>query len=500
MYDLTNLLIEAAGFSRDSGLTVFLVGGAVRDLVLVREIRDLDFLVIEPGGAKKLADYFHRKLAFHRPVLFAAERKRNEGEVKTRRTCPERSRRVDTYQTAREDLTLNIVPPRAPGLVGDLQLRDFTINTLIIPLKNIAGLKFKVQSSCLRQGSGRQAKFKNNNSKLETRNLIKLVEDPLGAGKKDLRQKLIRTPVNPELTISDDPLRMIRAVRLARELKFRIAPGLRKEIRRSRVKMSSVSAERIRDELEKLILLPAPSQGFLLLEDLKLLGEIIPELQAAVDFEQKSPYHHEDLFQHSLSTLDRTRADLALRLSALFHDLGKIEAERMISKDGEGERDYYVYWGHQDGSTDKSKEILRRLRFPKKIKEEVHFLVQHHMVNYQTDWKDSTIRRLAYRLGPHLRKTLELLKADSASLKPPFQKDKGFEELAQRISRIQLGEAQKVRCPLDGFEIQKIMAIGPGPEVGRVKKMIIEAILDGKIAANRLEAKRYLQKSICLNL
>ncbi|MCX5868580.1 MAG: hypothetical protein NT009_14080, partial [Proteobacteria bacterium] len=269
MYDLTNLLIEAAGFSRDSGLTVFLVGGAVRDLVLVREIRDLDFLVIEPGGAKKLADYFHRKLAFHRPVLFAAERKRNEGEVKTRRTCPERSRRVDTYQTAREDLTLNIVPPRAPGLVGDLQLRDFTINTLIIPLSKLeSGKARKLESEGKKVQS---SKFKNNNSKLETRNLIKLVEDPLGAGKKDLRQKLIRTPVNPELTISDDPLRMIRAVRLARELKFRIAPGLRKEIRRSRVKMSSVSAERIRDELEKLILLPAPSQGFLLLEDLKLL-------------------------------------------------------------------------------------------------------------------------------------------------------------------------------------------------------------------------------------
>ena len=162
MYDLTNLLIEAAGFSRDSGLTVFLVGGAVRDLVLGREIRDLDFLVIEPGGAKKLADYFHRKLAFHRPVLFAAERKRNEGEVKTRRTCPERSRRVDTYQTAREDLTLNIVPPRAPGLVGDLQLRDFTINTLIIPLS-------KLESGKARSWKAKARKFKVQSSKITTR-------------------------------------------------------------------------------------------------------------------------------------------------------------------------------------------------------------------------------------------------------------------------------------------------------------------------------------------
>ena len=476
------MLSEAAGFSRESGLTVFLVGGAVRDLALDREIQDLDFLVLEPGGAKILAGFFHRKMDFHRPVLFAAERKQTKKEIKTRR--------VDTYQTARGDLALNIVSPRAPGLVEDLRLRDFTINTLIIPLRKVAGLKFKVQGS----------RFKGKNSKPlevargkpEIRDLTKLIEDPLGVGKKDLRQKLIRTPVKPELTVSDDPLRMIRAVRLARELKFKIAPGLRKEIRKSREKISSISVERIRDELKKLILLPVPSQGFLLLEELKLLKEIIPELQAAVDFDQKSPYHHEDLFRHSLSTLDRTWADLALRLAALFHDLGKIEAQRLISKDSQGDRDYYIYWGHQDGSAKKTNGILQRLRFPKKLRDEVRFLVQHHMVNYQPDWKDSTVRRLAYRLGPHLQKTLELLKADAASLKPPFQKDKGFEELSRRISRIQLEEVQKVRCPLDGFEIQKILDIDPGPEVGKAKKMIVEAILDGKITADRRESKKYL--------
>ncbi|MDD5224180.1 MAG: HD domain-containing protein [bacterium] len=516
--DISNLLVEASGFSRDSGLTVFLVGGAVRDLALDRESRDLDFLALEPGGAKILAGFFHRKMGFHRPVLFAAGRNQaGKGMVKTGRTCtacPERSRRIDTYQTARGNLTLNIVSSRGKDLEEDLRFRDFTINTLIIPLSKLAGLKLKGQSSCLRQGFGRQAKFKVKNSKpetpwptravgsgrrnpkQETRNLIRLIEDPLGTGKKDLARELIRTPINPALTIADDPLRMLRAVRIARELDFSLAPELKREIRKSRTKISSVSAERVRDELGRMILLPRPSRGVLLLENLKLLGEIVPELQATVDFDQKSPYHHEDLFHHSLSTLDRTRADLALRLAALFHDLGKVAAQRLISKDVQGDRDYYVYWGHQDGSAEMAKKILLRLRFPKKLRDEVRFLVQHHMVNYQADWKDATIRRLAYRLGPHLQKTLELLKADSASLKPPFQKDKGFEEMAGRIARIKLEEGQKVECPLDGFEIQKILGIEPGPEVGKAKQMVVEAILDGKIAANRREAKRYLLKTI----
>jgi tRNA nucleotidyltransferase/poly(A) polymerase len=502
-----DLLIEAAGFCRDSGLTAYLVGGAVRDLALGREIRDLDFLVLEPRGARKLAEYFHREHAFHRPVFFPAAPK-TPGKVKGK------SRRIDTYQTARGDLTLNIVPPRAPGLIEDLQLRDFTINTLIIPLSKLAGSKLQGKSL---KPETRNQKLETRNSladtlgeprgqpshrlgqaKLETRILIKLVEDPLGTGKKDLRRKLMRTPIKPELTVSDDPLRMIRAVRLARELEFSIAPELRKEIRKSRVKISSVSAERVRDELGKLILLPHASRGFMLLEDLKLLGEIIPELQATVDFEQKSPYHHEDLFRHSLSTLDRTRADLALRLAALFHDLGKVAAQRLISKDVQGDRDYYVYWGHQDGSAETANKILLRLRFPKKLRDEVRFLVQHHMVNYQTDWKDSTIRRLIHRLGPHLEKTLELLKADSASLKPPFQKDKGFEELAGRIAGLRREEAQKVECPLDGFEVQKLLGIGPGQEVGRAKRMVIEAILDGKIAADRREARRFLREHLAL--
>ena len=253
-----------------------------------------------------------------------------------------------------------------------------------------------------------------------------------------------------------------------------------------------VSRERIRDELVKLIILSPPSEGILMLEELGLLEMILPELQAAVGFEQKSPYHHEDLFRHSLSVMDRTRPDLSLRLAALFHDLGKIEAERFIARDPADEQDYYVYWGHQEGSLKKSRNIMKRLRFPKQLREEVEFLVCHHMINYQADWKDSTIRRLIRRLGPHLEKMMELFRADTTALKPVYDKAEEVRELERRIAGVRLEEVRRIKCPLDGHEIQKILGIGPGKRIGEVKEEIIGAILDGTIRADKEEARKFL--------
>ena len=473
-------VIEAVSwYSRKSAVPVFLVGGAVRDLLLGKEIRDLDFMVRDTSGAKKLAGFFHRKLGFHRPVLFPAERKRKTSGI--------RSRRIDTYRTARRRITVEIVPFRGRTLREDLARRDFTINTLVIPLNKVTDFS---------NGKPVSAKRKVQFRETGTGKLAQYVEDPLGSGKRHLHRKLIKTPVLPKRTVADDPLRMLRAVRLARELGFRIAADLRKEISRSADSIRGVSAERVRDEIVKLLLLPQPSRAVLMLEGAGLLRIVIPELQDAVGFEQKSPYHHEDLFRHSLSVMDRTGPDPALRLAALFHDLGKIEAERFIARDPGDSKEYYVYWGHQDGSAAKAAEIMKRLKFPRRLIREVGFLVQHHMINYRPEWKESTVRRLVHRLGDHLEKALELLRADTAALRPPHHKADEMRELGERISKVRAEEVQKITCPLDGHEIQKVLGIGPGKKVGEAKRSIVEAILEQRIPPDPESARDLLLKGM----
>lgn len=457
---------------------MFLVGGAVRDLLLGREIRDLDFLVREPAQAKNLAAFFHRRPGFHRPVFFSAEGRR--------KTSAARPRRVDTYRTARKNLAVEIVPFRGRSLREDMLRRDFTINALVVPLK-------KMEPPEVRKTKG--GKRADHHPAIDPRDLLRLVEDPLGSGKRHLRLALLKTPAPPQDTIADDPLRMLRAVRFARELGFRIAADLKREIFRSAESIRGVSAERIRDELVKLFLLPEPSRGILMLEESGLMNILIPELQAAVGFEQKSPYHHEDLFRHSLSVLDRTGPDPALRLAALFHDLGKIEAERFVARDLKDGKEYYVYWGHQDGSVRKAADIMKRLKLPRRLIKEVSFLVQHHMINYRPEWKESTVRRLVHRLGDHLGKALELLRADTAALRPPHTKNDEMVELEERVARVRAEEVRRTACPLNGHEIQKVLGIGPGKEVGEAKRKIIEAILDQRIPPDDPEAARCFLRS-----
>jgi len=476
--DSLRVIKEVSVFSRERGVPVFLVGGAVRDLLLGREIRDLDFLVRDPSQAKKLAGFFHRRPGFHRPVLFPAEKRRKKGGA--------RPRRVDTYRTARKNLAVEIVPFRGRSLREDMLRRDFTINTLVINLR-------KMEPPEVRKTKG--GKRAGHHPAIGHRELIRLVEDPLGSGKRHLRLSLLKTPARPGRAIADDPLRMLRALRFARELGFRIAADLKHEISRSAESIRGASAERIRDELVKLLLLPNPSRGILMLEETGLMNFLIPELQAAVGFEQKSPYHHEDLFRHSLSVLDRTGPDPALRLAALFHDLGKIEAERFIARDPKDSKEFYVYWGHQDGSAEKAVDIMKKLKFPRQLIKEVSFLVQHHMINYRPEWKESTVRRLVHRLGDHLDKSLELLRADTAALRPPHTKSDEMDELEERIGRVRTEEVGKITCPLNGHEIQKILGISPGKEVGEAKRKIIEAILDRQIPPDDPEAARSLLRS-----
>jgi poly(A) polymerase/tRNA nucleotidyltransferase (CCA-adding enzyme) len=410
----------------------YIVGGMPRDKLLKRECKDVDILVINKP-AITIAEYLHKKEGFHRPVIF---------------------KRFGTIRVGRDDIEVEIVNLRDKDLKGDLLHRDFTVNTLLMNITE--------------NGPGQ-------------------IIDMLECGINDIKEGILRTPVDPVLSIQEDPVRMMRAFRFSAVLGFKIAPELEEAIKNCAELIKKSPAERVRDEFEKIILSSRPS---LTLEDLHgsgLLAYILPELDETYEFDQHSPYHHEDLFHHTLSVIDRAKPELEIRLSALFHDLGKKDAQRVVNEK-------VVHYGHQDYSVMKTKRAMRRLRFPKKLIETVTFLVQHHMVQYTPEWSDSAVRRFVRKMGSRLDHMLELLDADWGSLKHK-ENFNLLNELKDRISKLKVDEIIHVRSPIDGHEIQKILGIPEGPEVGRAKDAIVNAIIEKIISPTPAAAKKFLLKN-----
>lgn len=407
----------------------YIVGGMPRDRILKRECKDIDILVVNKP-ASVLAQFLHKKEGFHRPVLF---------------------KRFGTIRVGKDDIEVEIVNLRGKNLEGDLLHRDFTINTLLMKI---------------------------------TEGGIGNIIDMLGVGINDIKKKILRAPIEPEKSIKEDPVRMMRAFRFSAQLGFKIDPSLEKAIQNCAELIKKSPTERIRDELEKILLSPKPSFTFEHLHSSGLLRYIIPEVDETYGFDQKSPYHHEDLFHHTLSAVDRAPEKLHIRLSALFHDLGKIDAQKTIDNK-------VVHYGHQDYSVKKTRTIMRRLRFPRKLMETVAFLVQHHMIQYTPEWSDSAVRRFVRKMDTRLNDMLELLDADWGVLKHK-ENFNLLKELKERIEKLKVDEIIKVTSPLDGFEIQKILSIPPGPAVGRVKDAIVNAIIENIIPPTKSAAKKFI--------
>jgi len=410
-------------------MEAYFVGGLPRDILLKRESKDVDVLVIN-HPAKLLAEILHRKEGFHRPIVF---------------------KRFGTWRVGKNGINVEIVNLRDKDIKGDLMHRDFTINTLLIPVIN----------------------FHQDN-----------IMDLLQTGIRDLKEGVLRTPGPPEESIKEDPVRMMRAYRFEAELGFKILPEVKKAIEKNAELIKKSPPERIRDEFEKILLSPKPSLTIERLHDSGLLKNIIPELDEAYGFDQKSPYHHEDLFHHTLSTIDRTPGKLSLRLAALFHDLGKIDAQRVMD-------DRVVHYGHQDYSVLKTRRGMKRLRFPGKLIDSVVFLVQHHMVQYNPSWSDSAVKRFVRKMNSHLEDMLYLLEADWGSLKHKENFNQ-LKELKERINKLKVEEIVRIKSPIDGHEIKKILGIPEGPDVGRAKDAIINAILEKIIPPDPQSARRFI--------
>lgn len=443
---------EAAAMDAEA----FVVGGYVRDIFLKRESKDIDVVVTGSGidlaraVAKSLGDEVHVSVFQNFGTAMIRHEDMELEFVGARKESYRKTSRKPVVETG--------------TLEDDQKRRDFTINAMAIHLTE--------------------------------RNFGELL-DPFN-GVQDLHDKIIRTPLDPEITFSDDPLRMMRAVRFASQLHFTVSPRELKAIRKNGERIKIVSMERISEELNKIILSSKPSVGFNLLFDTGLLQIIFPQFCALHGVEKRNGQGHKDNFYHTLQVLDnisRSTPDLWLRWAAVLHDIAKPLTKRFDPQHG------WTFHGHEDKGARMVKQIFREFKLPMNEKMKfVEKMVQLHLrpiVLAQDVVTDSAVRRLLFDAGEDIDALMLLCHAD-VTTKNEYKMKKyreNFHVVQEKLKEVE--EKDRIRNwqpPVTGEDIMKAFDLGPGREVGLIKHAIREAILEGDIKNDYSEAYAYMLK------
>jgi poly(A) polymerase len=416
---------------RLAGHELHLVGGIVRDLLLgrVREDADLDFATdaLPRETTRLLRDWAERnvRLVGVRYGTVAARRGDRVVEVTTFRQ--------EVYAEEHRKPAVSF----GKDIETDLSRRDFTVNAMAVRLPD--------------------GEF----------------VDPFG-GVKDLAAKRLDTPLDPDVSFNDDPLRMLRAARFAAQLEFVPAPRVVDAIARLRERLQIVSAERISDELSKLLLGPKPSKGLELIVETGLADEFLPELPA-LRLEQDPVQRHKDVLHHTFAVVERCEPDLTLRLAALLHDVGKPKT-RQITADG------VSFHHHEVVGARMARERLTALRYPAHLVDDVSSLVEMHLrFHGYSEWSDSAVRRYVRDAGPLLDRLNQLTRADCTT-QNRFKAKKLEalqDDLEDRIARLAEEEnLEAMRSPLNGDQVMTHLGIPPGPVVGRALDYLMELRLE----------------------
>jgi poly(A) polymerase len=423
---------------------VFLVGGFVRDKLLGKPADAADIDLVLEGDAPALAEFlWERRAASHPPVTFPSfgTAMIHVGDSQVELVTA----RAETYRSGSRK------PVVTPGtILTDARRRDFTVNTFL--------------------------------ENLHTGEIV----DPLGVGRADLDARILRTPLDPDITFTDDPLRMLRACRFAAKLGFTLAPETESALVKNAFRLTAehgISFERIRDELSKTLLAPGAADGLERMRVAGLLEKFAPEL-AEMHGVGQNAWHAHDVWTHTQEALRNLspEADLCVRLATLFHDVGK-PATRTVDERGE-----VHFYEHEVVGAARTQEVLKRLRYSESEVKRVVALVSLHMRYgaYQPGvWTDAAVRRLVRAVGEHRRDLFVLARADIAACGVPGIPTADLSGLSARMEALEAAHGiVAATSPLSGEELMARLHLRPGPILGRLKSVLTDAVVAGELAAD----------------
>jgi len=413
-----------------AGHQLFLVGGSVRDAFLERTVEE-DFDFATDARPERIAELLQgwADVVYTVGAAFGTVAARREG-----RTVEVTTFRNEIYRddSRKPQVTFS------DDIMTDLSRRDFTVNAIAIPLMEMVPV------------------------------------DPHG-GLADLAQGVLRTPLDPSISFSDDPLRMLRLFRFQATLGFEPDTKALEAVRSMSDRLGIISAERIRDELSKLMVAPAPGAALLQVVSSGLADHFFPELPTLA-MEQDPNHRHKDVLAHTFAVVDKASPELTLRLAALFHDIGKPDT-REFGPDG------VSFHHHEVVGARLTRRRMKALRYPRDVIDDVAHLVFMHLRPHtlKLGWTDSAVRRYVRDAGHLLPVLNELVRCDVTTANPRRERaiQNGIDELEDRIA--ELGEKEelaRLRAPIDGHQVMAYLGIGPGPGIGDIMGLMLERRID----------------------
>ena len=447
-------LKSATKISVELGVDLYIVGGFVRDIILEEEKKEIDFLVI--GDGPSFATKYAKELGAKNVTIFknfgTAHFKFNDIDLEFV------GARKESYQRGSRKPVVE-----SGTFEDDITRRDFTINTLALSVSS--------------------------------KNFGQLID--IYNGLEDIKNKKIKTPLDPLVTFDDDPLRIMRAFRFASQLNFNVDDSILSAANKMRERLKIVSVERITDEFLKILLSPKPSIGLKLMLETGVMEIVFPEVANLSGVEQRKDFHHKEVFLHTCKVVDnisKATDNIWLRFAALVHDIAKPQTKKFVEGTG------WTFHGHEELGARMMKKIFKRLKLPLHKLDYIEKLVRLHLrpiALAKEEVTDSAIRRFIVDAGEDLEDLITLCRADITS-KNEAKVAKylnNYENVMKKVWEVE--EKDKLRAfqsPVRGEVIMEVCNLKPSKKVGEIKEAIEDAILDGKIGNNYEEAYEYLLK------